>query len=391
MRKLLFSTILLLCAGIVYGQGAKVNTAYANFTNATAELSKNNLEDAVANLKEAAEAIDIAITNEKTMAKAKTWRYRGNIYAMIAGIETMNADYPNAINIATESYAKSNELDTKKSYEKEVNIALMGLHDTEFNSGNIAFGEEKFEEAIHHYDNSKDIFEALNLVDSVAYFNAGLAADNGKLTEAALENYLAAARMDYQGPYCYNRSVVLLKDQEKYDEALEISKEGRAKYPEDKELITAQLNVYLAADMFEEAEKEMEDAAADKPEDPSMWFALAVVKDNLDKPEEAEKAYLSSLEADPDYFNSNMNLAILYFSKASKMIEVANEIPAKEIDRYNNAIGEAKEVLKNAVPYFEKAYEIKPDRNILIDLKEAYGQLGDTENYKRVKDLLDSE
>jgi len=49
------------------------------------------------------------------------------------------------------------------------------------------------------------------------------------------------------------------------------------------------------------------------------------------------------------------------------------------------------EVLKNAVPYFEKAYEIKPDRNILMDLKEAYGQLGDTENYKRVKDLLDSE
>ena len=231
------------------------------------------------------------------------------------------------------------------------------LHDTEFNAGNEAFGNQEFSKAIDHYKNSISIFDAIGLVDSVAYYNGALAADNGGLTDAAVENYLACARMNYQEVYCFNRVIILLKDQEKY----------------------------------EEAETKMEKAAQDKPDDPVMWFALGVVKDNLGKVEDAEAAYKESLDRNPDYFNSNMNLAILYFSKASKMIEAANEIPAKEVDKYNAAVKDAKGVLEQAVPYFEKAYEERPDRAILMDLKEAYGQLGDTENYKRVKALLDSE
>jgi hypothetical protein len=86
-----------------------------------------------------------------------------------------------------------------------------------------------------------------------------------------------------------------------------------------------------------------------------------------------------------------MNLAILYFADASSMIEAANDIPAREVDAYNVAKDEALIVLAKAVPYFESAYEVQPNRSILMDLKEAYVQLGDTDNYNRVKAILDSE
>jgi len=121
-----------------------------------------------------------------------------------------------------------------------------------------------------------------------------------------------------------------------------------------------------------------------------MWFALGVVKENLDKKDEAVAAYVKSLEVDPDFYNSNMNLAILYFSKASDMINAANEIPVNEIDKYEAAKADAMEQLKLAVPYFEKSYTLKPEnKNVLLDLKEAYGQLNDTENYNRVKELIE--
>lgn len=390
MKRILFTTSLFLFALIVYGQGSKVNTAYANYTHAAQDLANNELDKAIESLTEAVANIEAASTHEKTSGKTKTWRYRGNIYSMIAGIESMSTAFPDAVQLAMDSYLKANELDVKGNDIDEVNQSLKSLHDAEFNNGNTAFGEEKFAEAITHYKKSIDIFEALELVDSVAYYNGALAADNGNLIDDAIEYYLGSARISYQAKYCYNRAIVHLKNQEKYEEALVVAKEAREIYPEDKDLIISQLNVYLVADMYIEAEKDMEDAAAEKPEDPTMWFALGVVKDNLNKSEEAETAYLTSLEKDPEYFNSNMNLAILYFSRASSMIEVANEIPAKEFDKYNTAIEEAKKELNKAIPYFEKAYEIRPSNNILMDLKEAYGQLGDTENYKRVKDIIES-
>lgn len=391
MKRILYTTIFLLSSLMVFGQGAKVNTAYANFTHATDELRNNNLEKAIESLNEAVENIEPAVLDPKTSVKSKTWRYRGNIYSMIAGIETMREAYPDAVILAMESYDKALELDTKGSYSKEVMAALVSLHDVEFIQGNTLFGEEKYEEAIKSYDNSIAIFEVMGLVDSVSYFNGALAADNGKIYDKAIENYTFNAQNGYQAIYCYNRAVTLLKDQGKYMEALELAKEGRLAFPDDNDLLTTQLNVYLAADMYEEAELEMEVAANEEPDDPTLWFALGVVKDNLGKIDEAEAGYLRSLEVDPLYFNSNMNLAILYFQKASKMIEVANEIPAKEIDKYNLAKDEALVELAKAVPYFEAAYEIRPNRNILMDLKEAYVQLGDTDNYNRVKAILDSE
>jgi tetratricopeptide (TPR) repeat protein len=391
MKRILFSTILFLATVVVYGQSAKVNTAYANYTHAADELRNNNLEKAVESLNEAVENIEPAILDPKTSIKSKTWRYRGNIYSMIIGIESLKDKYPDALQKALDSYTMAMELDPKGTYKAEVMQQLKVLHDVEFISGNTAFGEEKFADAIASYDNCVAIYDAMGLVDSTSYFNGGLAADNANFYDKAVENYTIAAGFGYQDIYCYNRVITLLKDQEKYMEALEAAKVALSAYPDNIDLITAQLNVYLAAQMFDEAELEMEEAAGEKQDDPTMWFALGVVKDNLGKVDEAEAAYLNSLEVDPAYFNSNMNLAILYFSKASKMIEKANDIPAKEIEKYNKAKDAALVELAKAVPYFEEAYELNPNRNILMDLKEAYVQLGDTENYNRVKAILDAE
>lgn len=391
MKKIIFSAILLLGTVMVYGQSSKVTSAYNSYNSAAEELRNQNLEGAVKDLTEAVGYIEPAILNAKTSIKAKTWKYRGNIYAMIAGISLMNETHPDAVQLAMDSYKKALELDTKGHYTDEVRQQLFILHDTEFNNGNTLFTEQKYAEAIASYDNSIAIFKIVDVTDSVAYFNGGLAADNGKFYDKAIEFYTASAEISYQDIYCYNRVITLLKDKEMYMEALELSKVAREKHPTDKDLLTTQLNVYLAADMFEEAEKEMEVAAAEKPNDPTMWFALGVVKDNLGKVDEAEAAYLKSLEVDENYFNSNMNLAILYFSKASTMIEEANDIPAKEVDKYNVAKKAALVELEKAVPYFEAAYAIRPSRDILMDLKEAYVQLGDTDNYNKVKAILDSE
>ena len=97
MKRVLYTTIFLLSSMMVFGQGAKVNTAYANYNHATDELRNNELGKAAESLNEAVQNIEPAILDPKTSVKSKTWRYRGNIYSMIAGIESMREQYPNAV------------------------------------------------------------------------------------------------------------------------------------------------------------------------------------------------------------------------------------------------------------------------------------------------------
>lgn len=391
MKKISFTILLLLIVTLVNAQSSKVNSAYASYTHAETELADGDIDAAIESLTEAVEYIEPAISNEKTMVKSKTWRYRGNIYSMIAGIESMNAAYPNATELAIESYSKAMELDTKGSYKDDITQSVVAMYNTGLNEGIAAYGEQNYEKAIGYFQTNIKLYEIIGIVDTMGIYNTAISADLGGFPDTAVEYFLICTEMGYEAEYSYNKAIVLLNDQGKFDEALEVSKAARLQYPQSQGIIIAQLNVYLNADKYEEAESDLEQAANENPNDANMWFALGVVKEKLEKSDEAANAYKKSLEIDPDFYNSNMNLAILYFSKASDMINAANDIPVNEIEKYDQAKDEAMEVLKLAIPYFEKSNQLKPNnKNVLLDLKEAYGQLNDTENYNRVKEMLDN-
>ena len=391
MKKIkLILIALLLSSTVVFGQSSKVNSAYSNYSHASSELASGDIDEAKKSLKEATLNIEPAITHEKTMNSAKTWRYRGNIYSMIAGIEGMDTEYPEATQKAIDSYRKAMEFDVKGRYTEEVKQSIVAMYNAGLQLGVDAYQAKDYEKAIKYFQANGQLYDIIGVVDTMGIYNSALAADLGGITDVAVENYVKCAEMGYETEYCYNKSIVILSENEKYDKAIEVSKAARLAVPGSQAIIIAQLNVYLKADKYEEAELELEQAAKQSPDDANMWFALGVVKENLKKSDEAVAAYQKSLEVDPDFFNSNMNLAILYFGEASAMINAANDIPVNEIEKYEKAKSDAMEVLKLSLPYFEKAYSLKPEnRNILLDLKEAYGQLNDTENYNRIKALLE--
>ena len=390
MKKISLIVLLLLIVTIVNAQSSKVNSAYASYTHATSDLQSGDMEAAIKSLSEAAVYIEPAITHEKTKEKSKTWRYRGNIYAMIAGIESMNTDFPDATDKAIESYRKAMELDTKGSYKDEITQSVVAMYNAGLNEGIEAYSSQDYETAIEFFQTNIELYDIIGVVDTMGIYNTAISADLGGFSDVAIEYFLKCIEMGYETEYSYNKTIVLLADQEKYDKALEVSKAARQQFPQSQGIIIAQLNVYLKAGKYEEAERDLEQAANDSPEDANMWFALGVVKENLKKSDEAAEAYEKSLAINPDFYNSNMNLAILYFTRASDMINAANDIPVNEIEKYEKAKAEAMVELKKAVPYFEKSNELKPgNKNVLLDLKEAYGQLNDTENYTRVKKMLD--
>ena len=123
-------------------------------------------------LAKAAEYIEPAIQDPKTGVNEKTWRYRGDIYRLIAMGDdaSLKAQFPEALDRAVDSYLKANELDVKGNYRTENIKALGALQVTSLNSGNEAFTSKDYDRAIALYGQSERIARSFGQVDTNAVF-----------------------------------------------------------------------------------------------------------------------------------------------------------------------------------------------------------------------------
>lgn len=371
MKKLL---ILALTVGLVSGavaQNSKVVSAY-NYMNDN-ELLK------------AREAIDEAITHEKTKDNEKTWRYRGQIYSKLAVDSTQNAmDPKEAFEKAIQSYEKAMELDTKERYLKENKTGIAIVQNQAVNKGIEAYNARKFTKAVDYFLLGEEAAQDLGITDTLALYNAGLAAEQAGNMDVALQQYQKAADLGYEGPKMYLYMANIYQKQERPEEYLAIVKAGREKHPEDADLIVYELNYYLQNDKFEEAEENLKLAIKAEPNNKQLYFSLGVVYDQLNKDEQAIEAYQKAIELDPDYFDAIYNLGALYFNNA---VEKKNEANALKSDaEFKKATDKANEIFRKAQPYLEKAHELQPDDPAAISsLKQLYVLLKENEKYEQLK------
>lgn len=379
MKKPILSILfaIIVSAGVL-AQGAKRTTAF-NY------MREGNLDKAL-------EFIEPTIENEKTMGDEKTWRYRGQIYSMIAGSE--NEEYrnlhPEPVVEAARSYLKAMQLDDKDSYRKDNMMALGVVHQQANYYGGTQFAANNFKSSYKHFKLASELAEELGVIDTVAVYNAGLAAERGEMTEEALEQYEKAIDLNYQGGTTYVL-VALLHEKLGNEEAyLETVREGRVAYPTDTDLIRMELNYYLQNDKFEEAEKNLQLAIEKDPEDATLHFALGVVYDNLGKMEEAAEAYSSAIAVDANFFDALYNLGALYFNHAVELNKEANESSDNKV--YEQKREEAAKLFIKAEPYLDRARAIQPDdQNTLASLRQLYAFTNQTEKYNAIKAEMEGE
>ncbi|MCB9169315.1 MAG: tetratricopeptide repeat protein [Flavobacteriales bacterium] len=375
---------------------------WANAQNANVVNAYNYMQDG--DYAKAAEYIDQAATNESTMAKDKTWRYRGDIYRLIAmgTDEALKAQYPDAMQKAIDSYLKAKELDTKGNYKNEIVQNLGALQGASLNKGNDAFGAKDYDKAIQLYGNSMRIAEAFGQVDTNAIFNSALAYETKGDAPKAIELYSNCLDMGYDKPEVYRYLASLQKKQGDLDGAIATTERGKAKYPTNKDLILDELNFQLEAGRDAEAEKSVKEAITADPDNAVLYSVLGSLYDAKATPKEgqtlseediatwsgkAEEAYKTSIEKDPDFFDAYFNIGVLYNNRAASCYEKANAI--KDNDKYNKAKTACDEIYLKAVPYFEKAHELNPDDAPTVQqLMKLYAKTGDLDKAAEMKKLL---
>ena len=200
-------------------------------------------------------------------------------------------------------------------------------------------------------------------------------------------NYLTAEV--YEGLY-------KIKSVEKDATAIKTLEEGRAKFPDDTNLLFAEINYYLEKNQLNVLTDRLKKAIQKEPSNTSLYVTTGNVYDNLlqqaiekgetDKAKEYEAEainyYSQGLQKDDKNFDAIYSMGTLYYNKAAVLSKELQKLDAdysKEgIRKYDAKKAEVFAQFDNALPYFQKAEALNPnDRNTLIALREIYAKKDD--------------
>ncbi|MEZ5059747.1 MAG: tetratricopeptide repeat-containing protein [Saprospiraceae bacterium] len=426
MRKLMLGLLsLALFAFTAQAQEAEKDVKKAGRALSSFNLDPGNNQD---KLKEAIDLIESAVKSPEMANNYDAWQQRGEIYnaacanqeskkalAELKG-ETFNYSNYDAPVKALESFKKSISLSEKKWQTKG---ALKSLRETVsyLNAySNKKLQANKYAEAYPLLDGlltarnlliengEDDIFTEPGTEKDHMYLvavTANLAGENARAKELFKKLY----EMKDTKPEVYANYYRILSE-EGSDEAMTVLKEGREKFPDNSEILFAEINEYIKQEKFDALEASLKKAIEREPDNPSVYSALGNVYMNLmqqeseaGNPEQADKYqnqsveyYEKALELDPNLFEAVYSIGSVYFNKAVGIVQQMTQLGISKEDqkKYEAMDKEAKMLFDKALPYFKKSEMMSPgDINTLIALKEIYARNSDFEKSNEFKKRLD--
>lgn len=332
-------------------------------------------------LDKAKEALDQAFVNEKSKDNPKTYFAKGRLCQEI--FKSTDPKYKeliqNPLEEAYAAYEKAIQLDPKGSIKKQMNLngTYMLLGNDFINQGVQKYEAKDYEGALASFDFNIKVASSemyVGVIDSGVYYNAGLAAFNGKMYDKAIPYFQKCAEMKYEGtmPYfllysCYMNLQDMANAEATLKKAFEI-------YTDDKDVMMQLVDFYINNDKLDAAFTYLNMAKEKNPNDHTLWWAEGVIYMRQDKYDEAIAVLTKSVELKGDEYNTQFNLGVSYYNKAVEMFQKANDI--MDVNKYNAAVGEANKVFIKAIPYFEKANQLNPtDIDTMKNLKELYFRL----------------
>jgi tetratricopeptide (TPR) repeat protein len=347
-------------------------------------------------LDKAKENIDQALLDEKSKDWFNTYFAKGQLCQ--ASFKSENpkykALYADPLAEAYASYEKAMQLDPKGTVKKKMLTGTVynSLAVNFYNQGSVRFEAKDYAGALQSFQSQIKLTESdvyVGAVDTGMYYNAGLAAVNSGKFNDAVTYFQKCADMKYMGitPY-FNMSeaYLALHDTAKAESVLTGL---NAKFPNDKNVTLQLIDLYIKSSKNDEALKYIKVAKESDPNNASLFFAAGIIYLNELKYDDAIPELTKSVELKGDVYDTQYGLGAAYINKAADMFKAANEI--MDVKKYSDAIDQANTVYAKALPYMEKAHELKPDDVYAMrSLQELYYRLKMTDKYTVIKAKLDA-
>lgn len=289
--------------------------------------------------------------------------------------EVLNPVVENPLEIAFQSLKKAQEIDVKGKKTKKIAEEYVRLKKRFIAEASNCYSFKNYVGAYNNF-NSNIIIGSLpqvNAIDTAIVYYGAVAAQLANKQAESIDLYKKAIELGYTADgnaYSYlNEAYKAVGDSLSGVTYLE---QGFTKYPKNQGILFALIGVYSndPSKVFNYIDKSIN-------EDPShasiLYFAKGTMYDKLNNSEKAIESYQKAIEIDPKFFDPYFNISAVYYNKGVKLLEEANKVPAKDIEKYDGLIAKANEEFKKALPFILKAYEIKPeDRSTVETLKNIY-------------------
>ena len=381
MKKLVLSLALVAVASLAFGQKKVVKEAEKGFKS-------GNLEAALV-------AIDGATTNPETSADPATFMVKAQIHTKIFGRDSSNTmETLKAGNEALATFHKTFEMagSSKTSTVGKLVYAeeLPGIPDNLRPYSIITLKNVAFDKALDRYtnDDMEMSYEFFNLAgeidktDSTIHYNAGfLANDLGRFEDAKRHFGYLFELPTYNKTNAYYFMVQILSTEEKNPEAaFELVSKARIEYPDDKVLAEYEIQLLLQLNKMDEAMAQIKDALANDPNNSGLLLRFGYLKEQAGDFDGALVEYSKSVEVDPNFFEGNYYTGALMLEKSRGILADLNSLSDAEWEKKSPEMGkQADDLYKQAIPYFTKALEIKPDNtDIMIILFQVHTRLKNT-------------
>lgn len=187
---------------------------------------------------------------------------------------------------------------------------------------------------------------------------------------------------------------LILSQQGKNDEAIAAFEEAIAENPGDVNLIIQKASLFYNMGDTETFKQLMQEAVEIEPNNPDLHYNIGVIAMEQKDYETARKEYKKAIELKPDYINAVLNLSTTYVNEGNDLVEIMNELGNSRADfaKYDELKSQRDDLFREATLVLEEALKLAPDNKaVLNQLKNLYGALSDTANFKRMKELLGEE
>lgn len=391
MKKLILSMALIGATTLAFGQKKVVRSASKNFKSG--------------NLTEALTDIETAISDPDTGSDPETYLLKAQIETKMFGSDSSNTS--STVKVGQAALTTFNEAFEKGGSDKDSGVgkdiyaedmpgvpenlrpySIYTLKNTAFDKGIERYNAEDLEMAYSFFDLAGEIDHS----DTTVHYNAGfLANDLGKYDEAKKHfNYLLDVE-EYDKTNAYLFLVQILSGEEQNPEAAyDVVMRGREDYPEDKILAEYEIQLLLQLNKMDDAMASIQDALKNDPNNAGILLRSGYLKEQSGDVDGALEDYKKSVEADPEFYDGNYYTGALLLEKSREILAELNSLSDEEWEKRSEEMGAAaNKNYEEAVPYFEKALEIRPDNTeLMVILYQVHTRLKNTEEAEKYNSKL---
>ena len=273
----------------------------------------------------------------------------------------------------------------KPKYTKDIKSILGANHIYYINGGAYYFDQKDYKKAYDFFEqylkiSDMPMFEGEQVAERdsnfmTVQFYAAVAATQLNDHEVAVKALERAKNTDYRANDIYQ---YLCYEYEQAKDTVNLEKtleEGMQKFPDEPYYLLSLINNYIYSNRNEKAIEYLNTAISKDANNAQLYDVMGrVYETGLKDYAKAEEYYKKALELNPEYIESISNLGRVYFNQGVNKQGEANMINDAKL--YQEELGKAKEFFKQAMPYFEKAHQMKPDeREYMIALRGIYYNL----------------